>query len=110
MLSLVQQDIARLICTIINYFSHLVVKRGELARIIATRGDFRSLTVTLELVRHRQRVAYFSDSDPVLREENRDRRTHMAKRERSLPSLLTIRALLCTKLSVKDRVLMLPEN
>jgi hypothetical protein len=120
-LSLVQQDIARLICTIINFFSHLIVKRGELALVIATRGDLRSLAVTLELVRHRQRVAYFSYSDPVLRVENRDRRDCMVKREGknslrihscegSLPNLLTIRSLLYTKLPVKGRILMAPED
>lgn len=119
--ALVQQDIAKLICTIINYFNHLIIKRGELALVIATRGDLRSLAVTLELIRHRQRVAYFSYSDPVLRVENRDRQDCMAKREGksslrihscegSLPNLLTIRALLYTKLPVKGRILMAPED
>ncbi len=120
-MSLVQQDIARLICAIVNHFSHLVIKREELALIIATRGDLHSLTVTLELVRHRQRVAYFSYSDPVLRVEGRTTQDCMAAREGenilrirscegSLPNLLAIRALLYTKLPVKGRILMPPED
>ncbi|MHB8742968.1 MAG: hypothetical protein ACYC9L_07550 [Sulfuricaulis sp.] len=119
--SLVQQDIARLICAIVKHFSHLVIKRGELALIIATRGDLHSLTVTLELVRHRQRVAYFSYSDPVLRIEGRTTQDCMAAREGknilrtryfegSLPNLLAMRALLYTKLPVKSRNLMPSED
>lgn len=116
---LVQQDIARLICTIINYFSHLVIKRSELALVIGTRGDLRSLTVTLELMRHRQRIGLFSYSDPVLRIS--DGRDCMAERkgryalrvhacEGSLASLLAMRALLYTKLPAKGRVLTPPAD
>lgn len=119
--ALVQQDIARLICTVIDYFSHLVVKRGELALVIGTRGDLRSLTVTLELMRHRQRIGLLSYSDPVLRAGDRHDRDCMAERkgrhalrihvcEGSLPGLLAMRALLYTKLPVKGRVLTPPAD
>lgn len=115
-IALVQQDIARLICTVINYFSHLVVKRGELALVIGTRGDLRSLTVTLELMRHRRRIGLFSYSDPVLRAGDRGGRDCMAQRqgrralrihacEGTLPGLLAMRALLYTKLPAKGPVL-----
>ncbi|HYA39418.1 MAG TPA: hypothetical protein VEI74_14215 [Candidatus Methylomirabilis sp.] len=118
---LVQADIAKLICTVIDYFSHVVIKRGELALVIGTRGDLRSLTVTLELIRHRQRVAYLSYSDRLLRIEDRGRRNCMAERqgrntlrihgcEGSLPSLVTMRALLYTKLPTKGRVLTPPSD
>ena len=120
-LALVQRDIAKLICTVIDYFSHLVIKRGELALVIGTRGDLRSLTVTLELIRHKQRIAYLSYSDPLLRIEGRGRRDCMAERlgrnalrihgcEGTLPNLVTMRALLYTKLPTKGRVLMPPED
>ena len=120
-LALVQQDIARLICTIISYFNHLVIKRGELALVIGTRGDLRSLTVTLELMRHRQRIGLFSYSDPVLRAGDRDGRDCIAERkgrqalrihacEGSLASLIAMRALLYTKLPVKGRVLTPPAD
>jgi len=120
-LALVQQDVARLICTVINYFRQLVIKRGELALVIGTRGDLRSLTVTLELMRHRQRIGLFSYSDPVLRAGYRDGRDCMAERKGrhalrihactgSLASLLAMRALLYTKLPVKGRVLTLPAD
>lgn len=122
-LELVQQDIARLICTAsnTNYFSYLVAKRGELALVIGARGDLRSRTITLELMRHRQRVAYFSYSDPILRIEDLRRRECMAERkgrnalriyaqEGSLASFLAMRALLYTKLPAKGRVLTLPPD
>ena len=66
--ALVQQDIARMICTAsdTNYFSYLIAKRGELALVIGMRGDLKNRTVTLELIRHRQRIAYFSTHSPVL--------------------------------------------
>ena len=83
MLELVRQDIARLICAVsnTNYFSYLIAKRGELALVIGTRGDLRSHTITLELIRRRQRVAYFSYSDPILRIEYLRRRECMAERK-----------------------------
>lgn len=119
--ALVQQDIARLICTIIGYFDHLVIKRGELALVIGTRGDLRSLTVTLELMRHRQRIGLFSYGDPVLRAGDRNGRDCMAERkgrhalrihacEGSLPGLLAMRALLYTKLPAKGPVLTPPAD
>jgi len=120
-LAQVQQDVARLICTIINYFSQLVIKRGDLALVIGTRGDLRSLTVTLELMRHRQRIGLFSYSDPLLRAGGRDGRNCMAERKGrhalrihacagSLPGMLAMRALLYTKLPVKGRVLTPPAD
>ena len=120
---LVQQDIARLICTASdpNYFSYLIVKRGELALIIGVRGDLQHRTVTLELIRHRQRIAYFSYSDPVLSVQGLRRRECMAPRkghnalkifadEGSLTSLIAMRALLYEKLPSKGRVLTLLAN
>ncbi|HXZ45300.1 MAG TPA: hypothetical protein VEH02_01050 [Pseudolabrys sp.] len=120
-LTLVRRDIAKLICTVIDYFRHVVIKRGELALVVGTRGDLRSLTVTLELIRHRQRIAYLSYNDPLLRIEDRARRDCMAERqgrnalriydcEGSLPSLVTMRALLYSKLPSKGRVLMPPSD
>jgi hypothetical protein len=120
-ISRLQRDIARLICTIIDYFTYLVIKRGELALVIGTRGDLRSLTVTLELIRHKQRIAYLAYSDPLLRIEDRGRRDCMAERagrqalrihafEGSLPNLVTMRALLYTKLPAKGRVLKPPAD
>jgi hypothetical protein len=120
-LALVQQDVARLICTVIGYFSHLVVKRGDLALVIGTRGDLRSLTVTLELMRHRRRIGLFSYSDPILRLGDRGGRDCMAERqgrhalrvhacEGSLPGLLAMRALLYTRLPAKGRVLTPPAD
>lgn len=122
-LTLVQQDIAKLICTAsnTNYFSYLIVKRGELALVIGTRGDLRSRTVTLELIRRRERVAYFSYSDPLLRIEDLRRRECMAERrgrnalkifahEGSLSNLLTMRALLYTKLPSQGQVLRAPAD
>ena len=118
LLTQVQQDIARLICTASdpNYFSYLIVKRGELALIIGVRGDLQNRTVTLELIRHRQRIAYFSYSDPVLSVQDLRRRECMAQRkgryalkiladEGSLTSLIAMRALLYEKLPSKGRVL-----
>ena len=104
-----------------NYFSYLIVKRGDLVLVIGTRGDLRSRTVTLELIRHRQRVAYFSYSDPLLRIEELRRRECMAERkgrnalkihahEGTLASLLAIRALLYTKLASQGQVLKPPAN
>ena len=120
-LVLVQQDVARLICPVISYFTQLVIKRGELALVIGTRGDLRSLTVTLELMRHRQRIGLFSYSDPVLRGGDRNSRDCMAERrgkhalrilacEGSLPGLLTMRSLLYSKLPSKGRVLTPPAD
>jgi hypothetical protein len=120
-LALVQQDVARLLCTIINYFTQLVIKHGELALVIGTRGDLRSLTVTLELMRHRQRIGIFSYSDPVLRAGYRHGRDCMVERKGkhalkihacagSLASLLAMRALLYAKLPAKGRVLTLPAD
>ena len=119
--TLVQQDIAKLICTAsnTNYFSYLIVKRGELALVIGTRGDLRSRTVTLELIRRRERVSYFSYSDPLLRIEDLRRRECMSERrgrnalrifvhEGSLASLLTMRALLYSKLPSQGQVLRPP--
>ena len=123
LLTQVQQDIARLICTASdpNYFSYLIVKRGELALIIGVRGDLQNRTVTLELIRHRQRIAYFSYSDPVLSVQDLRRRECMAQRkgryalkiladEGSLTSLIAMRALLYEKLPSKGRVLTLLAN
>ena len=123
LLELVRQDIARLICAVsnTNYFSYLIAKRGELALVIGMRGDLRSHTITLELIRRRQRVAYFSYSDPVLRTGDLRRRECMAERkgrnalkihahEGTLASLLTMRALLYTKLPSQGRVLTAPTN
>jgi len=117
---LVQQDIARLICTAsdTNYFSYLISKRGELALVIGTRGDFKNRVITLELIRQRQRIAYFSYSDPVLHEANLRQRQCMAARqgsrtltvyadEGSLSDLIAMRALLYDKLPYKGRVLTL---
>lgn len=119
----VQQDIARLICTAsdTNYFSYLIAKRGELALVIGTRGDLQNRTVTLELIRRRQRIAYFSYSDPVLRVEDLRRRRCMQQRQGgnalnilanqgSLPHLIAMRALLYDKLPYKGRVLTLTAN
>ena len=123
LLELVRQYIARLICSVsnTNYFSYLIAKRGELALVIGTRGDLRSHTITLELIRRRQRVAYFSYSDPILRTEDLRRRECMAERkgknalkvhvhEGTLANLLTMRALLYTKLPTQGRVLTIPVN
>jgi hypothetical protein len=122
-LALVQQDIAKLICTVsnTNYFSYLIVKCGDIALVIGARGDLRSRTVTLELIRRRQRVAYFSYSDPLLRIEDLRRRECMADRtgrnalkiyatEGSLSSLLTMRTLLYTKLPYQGQVLRTPAD
>ena len=118
LLAQVQQDIARLICTAsdTNYFSYLIAKRGELALVIGVRGDLQNRTVTLELIRHRQRIAYFSYSDPVLSIQDLRRRECMAQRkgrnalkiladEGSLTNLIAMRALLYEKLPSKGRVL-----
>ncbi|GAB4513017.1 MAG: hypothetical protein Tsb0026_17320 [Sulfuricaulis sp.] len=120
LLAQVQQDIARLICTAsdINYFSYLIAKRGELALVIGMRGDLQNRMVTLELIRHRQRVAYFSYSDPVLSIKDLRRRECMAERkghnalkiladEGSLTHLIAMRALLYEKLPYKGQVLTL---
>lgn len=120
---LVRQDIARLICAVsnINYFSYLIAKRGEMALVIGTRGDLRSHTITLELIQRRQRVAYFSYSDPILRTEDLRRRECMAERkgknalkvhvhEGTLANLLTMRTLLYTKLPFQGRVLTAPTS
>jgi hypothetical protein len=119
----VQQDIARLICTAsdTNYFSYLIAKRGELALVIGVRGDLQNRTVTLELIRHRQRIAYFSYSDPVLSIQDLRQRKSMTERkgtnalriladEGSLTHLITMRALLYEKLPSKGRVLTLLAN
>lgn len=120
---LVQQDIARMICTAsdTNYFSYLIAKRGELALVIGMRGDLKNRTVTLELIRHRQRIAYFSYSDPALSIQDLRRRQSMADRQGhsalkilsdqgSLPHLIAMRALLYEKLPSKERVLTLLAN
>ncbi len=119
----VQQDIARLICSAsdTNYFSYLIAKRGDLALVIGVRGDLQNRTVTLELIRHRKRIAYFSYSDPVLSIRDLRRRECMAQRkghnalkiladEGSLTSLIAMRALLYEKLPSKGRVLTLLAN
>jgi hypothetical protein len=114
----VQQDIARLICTAsdTNYFSYLIAKRGELALVIGVRGDLQNRTVTLELIRHRRRIAYFSYSDPVLSIQDLRQRKSMVERkgtnalriladEGSLTQLIAMRALLYEKLQYKGQVL-----
>ena len=119
----VQQDIARLICTAsdTNYFSYLIAKRGELALVIGARGDLQNRTVTLELIRHRRRIAYFSYSDPVLSIQDLRQRKNMAERkganalriladEGSLTHLIAMRALLYEKLPSKGQVLTLLAN
>jgi hypothetical protein len=119
----VQQDIARLISTAsdTNYFSYLIAKRGELALVIGVRGDLQNRTVTLELIRHRRRIAYFSYSDPVLSIRDLRQRKSMAERkgpnalriladEGSLTHLIAMRALLYEKLPSKGRVLTLLAN
>jgi hypothetical protein len=119
----VQQDIARLICTAsdTNYFSYLIAKRGELALVIGARGDLQNRTVTLELIRHRRRIAYFSYSDPVLSIQDLRQRKNMVERkganalriladEGSLSHLIAMRALLYEKLPSKGRVLTLLAN
>jgi len=118
LLEMVRQDIARLICAVSNtkYFSYLIAKRGETALVIGTRGDLRSHTITLELIRRRERVAYFSYTDPILRTSDLRRRECMVERkgkfalkihvhEGTLANLLTMRALLYTKLPSQGRVL-----
>lgn len=120
LLGQVQQDIARLICTAsnTNYFSYLIAKRGELALVIGVRGDLQNRTVTLELIRHRQRIAYFSYSDPILSVQDLRRRLDMADRQGhnaiktladhgSLTHLIAMRALLYEKLPYKGQVLTL---
>jgi hypothetical protein len=112
-----------LICAVsnTNYFSYLIAKRGELALVIGTRGDLRSHTITLELIRRRERVAYFSYTDPILRTSDLRQRECMAERkgkyalkihvhEGTLANLLTMRALLYTKLPSQGRVLTAPLN
>ena len=119
----VQEDIARLICTAsdTNYFSYLITKRGELALVIGVRGDLQNRTVTLELIRHRRRIAYFSYSDPVLSIQDLRQRKNMAERkgpnalriladEGSLSHLIAMRALLYEKLPSKGQVLTLLAN
>ena len=119
----VQQDIARLIrsASDTNYFSYLITKRGELALVIGVRGDLPNRTVTLELIRQRQRIAYFSYSDPLLSVQDLRQREHMAQHsghnalkifadEGSLAHLLSMRALLYEKLPSKGRVLTLRVN
>jgi hypothetical protein len=114
----VQQDIARLICTAsdTNYFSYLIAKRGELALVIGVRGDLQNRTVTLELIRHRRRIAYFSYSDPVLSIKDLRQRKSMVERkganairiladEGTLTHLIAMRALLYGKLPSKGQVL-----
>lgn len=123
LLEIVRQDIARLICTVsnINYFSYLIIKRGESALVIGTRGDLRNRTITLELTQGRKRVAYFSYSDPVLLTEDLRRRECMAKREGdyalkifshegTLTRLLAMRTMLYTDLPYQGRVLTTPAN
>jgi hypothetical protein len=119
----VQEDIARLICTAsdTNYFSYLITKRGELALVIGVRGDLQNRIVTLELIRHRRRIAYFSYSDPVLSIKDLRQRKSMAERkgtnalriladEGSLTHLIAMRALLYAKLPSKGQVLTLLVN
>jgi hypothetical protein len=119
----VQEDIARLICTAsdTNYFSYLITKRGELALVIGVRGDLQNRTVTLELIRHRRRIAYFSYNDPVLSIQDLRQRKSMAERkgpnalriladEGSLSHLIAMRALLYEKLPSKGQVLTLLAN
>jgi hypothetical protein len=114
----VQQDIARLVCTAsdTNYFSYLITKRGELALVIGVRGDVQNRIVTLELIRQRRRIAYFSYSDPVLSIQDLRQRKNMAERkganalriladEGSLTHLIAMRALLYEKLPSKGQVL-----
>jgi hypothetical protein len=114
----IQQDIARLISSAsnTNYFSYLITKRGELALVIGVRGDLQNRTVTLELIRHRRRIAYFSYSDPVLSIPDLRQRKNMTERkganalriladEGSLTQLIAMRALLYEKLPSKGRVL-----
>ena len=114
----VQQDIARLVCTAsdTNYFSYLITKRGELALVIGVRGDPQNRTVTLELIRHRRRIAFFSYSDPVLGIQDLRLRKSMAERkganalriladEGSLTQLIAMRALLYEKLPSRGQVL-----
>ena len=123
LVSQLQQDIARLICTASdsNYFSYLIAKRGELALVIGVRGDPQNRTVTLELIRHRRRIAYFSYSDPVLSIQDLRQRKNMAERkganalriladEGSLTHLIAMRALLYEKLPSKGQVLTLLAN
>lgn len=123
LVSQVQQDIARLICTAsnTNYFSYIIAKRGELALVIGVRGDLQNRTVTLELIRHRRRIAYFSYSDPVLNIQDLRQRKSVTERkgtnalkiladEGSLAHLIAMRALLYEKLPSKGQVLTLPAN
>lgn len=120
LLAQVQQDIARLICSAsdTNYFSYLITKRGELALVIGMRGDLKNRTVTLELIRHRRRIAYFSYGDPALSIQDLRRRQNMADRQGhnalkiladqgSLSHLIAMRALLYEKLPYKGQVLTL---
>jgi hypothetical protein len=120
MVAQVQQDIARLICSAsdTNYFSYLIAKRGELALVIGVRGDPQNRTVTLELIRHRRRIAFFSYSDPVLSIQDLRQRQNMAERkganalriladQGSLTQLIAMRALLYEKLPSKGRILTL---
>lgn len=119
----VQQDIARLICSAsnTNYFSYLIAKRGELALVIGARGDMQNRIVTLELIRHRRRIAYFSYSDPVLGIQDLRQRQNMAERkganalriladQGSLTQLIAMRSLLYEKLPSKGQVLTLLVN
>jgi hypothetical protein len=119
----VQHDIARLISNAsnTNYFSYLITKRGELALVIGVRGDPQNRTVTLELIRHRARIAYFSYSDPLLSIQDLRQRKSMAERtgadalriladEGSLAHLISMRALLYGKLASGGRVLTLLAN
>lgn len=123
LVSQIQHDIARLICTAsnTNYFSYLITKRGELALVIGVRGDLQNRTVTLELIRHRRRIAYFSYSDPVLSIQDLRQRKNMAERkgtnalriladEGTLTHLIAMRALLYEKLPSRGRVLTVPAN
>lgn len=120
LLGQVQQDIARLICSAsdTNYFSYLIAKCGDLALVIGARGDLQNRIVTLELIRRRQRIAYFAYSDPVLRVQDLRQRRCMQQRrgeksltiladEGSLSHLIAMRALLYDKLPYKGRVLAL---
>jgi hypothetical protein len=118
LVSQLQRDIARLISSAsnTNYFSYLITKRGELALVIGVRGDPQNRTVTLELIRHRRRIAYFSYSDPALGIQDLRQRKSMAERtganalriladEGSLTHLIAMRALLYEKLPSRGRVL-----
>jgi hypothetical protein len=60
-------DMACLLCAMVDYFSVLVIRRGQTAVVLGAKGNERNPSVTVELTRGRRRVAHLHFGDPLLR-------------------------------------------